>query len=133
LLKKYLHEPLLHFLLLSAFIFAFPLVGSASVRPQIKQLTCVLALPTIVCSFSQAVHFTLMNLLFGSFIICFIVSVLQLEFPSSETRANVRFFACVTAVSKVYFFSGFIATWNLGEFSTVADTGPPFFLSRDVC
>src|SRR3990170_6767374 len=45
---------------------ALPPVGSDNVLPHTRHLTDVLAHPKITCSFSQSLHLTFKNLLFGS-------------------------------------------------------------------
>ena len=46
-------------------IVDLPPVDSARVLPQTRHVTLVLALPKITCSFSQSLHLTRKNLLFG--------------------------------------------------------------------
>ena len=46
-------------------IVDFPPVDSARVLPHTTQVILRLALPKIICSFSQSLHFTRRNLLFG--------------------------------------------------------------------
>lgn len=60
-------------------IVDLPPVGSARVLPQTRHVTLVLALPKITCSFSQSLHLTRKNLLFG--------------FDIDHHSANSNFFA----------------------------------------
>ena len=88
-------------------IHAFPPFGIASLLPQMWQRTVLLALSNRTCSFSQSLHRTLMNLLFGWPIYLF---TFYLKFFWTYTRRLMHFFTYCAHKSGCYSSAGFLSS-----------------------
>ena len=103
------------------FIRAFPPVGVASLLPQIWHRTVVLALSKRTCSFSQSLHRTLMNLLFGWSIGLF---TFYLKFFRPDTWWLMHFFTDSTHKSSCNPSTGLLSSlWFWSRESSVSASG----------
>ena len=101
-------------------ILAFPPFGVASLLPQMWQRTVVLALSNSTCSFSQSLHRTLMNLLFGWPMCLF---TFYLKFFWTDTWRLMHLFTDGTHKSGCYPPTGFLSSLWLWPWKSSISTG----------